>query len=247
MAELNSILSNLFAKYRTDGTVPGVLLSGGIDSSTVTLLISRHFPGYRIFSMGTGDTKDREFVALLAGRLQHDYRWVDLNEKDIKDNLPAVVGLLQKAGVPQSPMQVALAMGYFLIFREAAREGITRVFTGQGPDITFGGYHKYKSVPDVASEIKKDLPLLEVDKRRDGAMAAFHGITLTNPYLEPEMVAFALRVPSEFKIADGVEKYLLRRYAESIGVPAEIVGRPKKAFQYSTGLQKVINKIYQTK
>lgn len=244
--ELDLILSNLFTRYSMEKLSPGVLLSGGIDSSTIALLVSRYFPDYHLISMGTAATKDRPFAMLMATYLHRRLQWVDLPEGDIRENIATVVKLLKEADVPTTPMQVSLAMGYFLIFRAASREGITRIFTGQGPDITLGGYHKYKSITDVAAEIQKDLPLLEVDKRRDGAMAAYHHISLTNPYLEPEMVEFALRIPSEYKIKDGIEKYILRRYAEKKGVPAEIVARPKKAFQYSTGLEKVVKKHYLT-
>lgn len=242
--KLDVIVSNLFAKYSRLAADPGVLLSGGIDSSTIAYLVSCAYPTYHIFSMGTKETKDREFVSIMADFLKHPYHWVDLTEEEMKMHTATVVELLKKASVPQSVMQVSLALGYYLIFKTAQAQGVTHIFTGQGPDITFAGYHKYKSVPDVNSEIQKDLPLLEIDKRRDGAMASYFGITLLNPYLEQEMVDFALRVPAEFKIKNGIEKYILRKYAESKGLPKAIAERPKKAFQYSTGLQKVVTKYY---
>ena len=95
----------------------------------------------------------------------------------------------------------------------------------------------------MENEIKKDLVLLETDKKRDGAMANHFGITLLNPYLEQDFVDFSLSVPSELKLKDGVEKYFMRKWGKTRGLPQEIVVRPKKAFQYSTGLQKKVNKM----
>ena len=93
----------------------------------------------------------------------------------------------------------------------------------------------------LESEIKKDLILLETDKKRDGAMASYFGLTLLNPYLEQDFVEFSLTMPAELKLKDGIEKYFMRKWGEMRNLPIEIVNRPKKAFQYSTGLQKKIH------
>lgn len=234
---LDSILSEVFAGYASSFSQPGILLSGGIDSSTAAFYTSRHFSGYTIYSMGTGATKDRQYVEIMARFLGQPYTWVELRKKEMEGQMETVRGLLMQSGVPANLMQLSLAMGYFLIFRKAHEEGITHIITGQGPDILLGGYHKYKSVSDVNREIRKDLPLLETDKRRDGAMASYWGITLHNPYLEPAFVDLSLDIPAGYKIREGREKFILRELARTKGLPAEITGRPKKAFQYSTGLQ----------
>jgi asparagine synthase (glutamine-hydrolysing) len=242
--KLDTILSNLFSKYSSIGDLPGVLLSGGIDSSIISYYVGKTFPAYHIFSMGTLRTKDKKFIDIMTAYLKHDYCWIHLSDEMIRENMGTVEQLLKDVSVPRSLMQMSLAMGYFLIFKEAHKRGVTRVFTGQGPDITFAGYHKYKSTSDVQAEIMKDLPILAIDQKRDTAMAAHFGITLINPYLEKDMVDFALHVPPGYKIRNGVEKFLLREYAKSIGLPHEIADRPKKAFQYSTGLQQTVRKYY---
>jgi len=39
-----------------------------------------------------------------------------------------------------------------------------------------------------------------------------------------------------------IRKYVLRRLAFHLGLPESVVGRPKKAVQYSSGVQKVLLK-----
>lgn len=241
--QLNTILSELFSTYGKTEIKPGVLLSGGIDSSLITYFVSRYFSPYTILSMGTNKTKDLEYVKIMCNHLHTSYEWIDLTKEKILNIMPTIKAILKKENIPVSLMQISLASGYFLIFKRAKELGITHIFTGQGPDILFAGYHKYKIVTDVNREIKNDLSLLEVDKKRDSAMAKYFGITLINPYLEKKTVAFALSVPSLYKLRNGVEKLLLRQYAKKVGLPDEIVNRPKKAFQYSTGIQNVIKKI----
>ncbi len=242
--QADSIVSNHAARYNASFPHCGVLLSGGIDSSVITSYVLENFTHATILSMGTDLTKDRPFVDIVTAHFKTPYEWVFLSEKDIGEALPLVTDLLKENGIEPTEMQQALAVGYFLIFKRAKELGIRGIVTGQGPDILFAGYHKYVGMSgiDLENEIKKDLILLETDKKRDGAMAAYFGITLLNPYLEEDFVLFSLTVPAELKRKDGVEKYFMRIWGKERGLPQEIVDRPKKAFQYSTGLQKKVHR-----
>ena len=242
--QADSIVSNHCKRYSALFPQCGVLLSGGIDSSVIASYVLHYFKNPIIFSMGTDLTKDRPFVNIFTTHFKISYEWVFLSEDDIVQSLPIVTKLLEENDIVTSEMQKALAIGYFLIFKRANQMGIKAIVTGQGPDILFAGYHKYKGMCGTAltDEIKKDLILLETDKKRDSAMASYFGITLLNPYLEDDFIAFSLTVPAELKIKDGVEKYCMRKWGEFKKLPIEIIKRPKKAFQYSTGLQKKIHK-----
>jgi len=50
----------------------------------------------------------------------------------------------------------------------------------------------------------------------------------------------ASRIPLAFKIREGVRKEILRRAALELGVPRELAVAPKKAAQYSSGVQKLV-------
>ena len=241
----DSIVSNHCTLYKSSFPKVGVLLSGGIDSSVITTYVLKQFENPTIFSMGTDDTKDKPFVEIFSQTFKAPYEWIEMTEELIRNALPQVSKLLISNGVENTTMQQSLGVGYFLIFKRAQELGIQGIVTGQGPDILFAGYHKYKQMNgnELATEIKKDLILLETDKKRDGAMASHFGITLLNPYLEKDFVDFSLTVPVELKLKEGVEKYFMREWGKMRGLPQEIVDRPKKAFQYSTGLQRKVSKM----
>ena len=243
----DSIVTNHFKQYAATHHDVGVLLSGGIDSTLITSYVTHYFSHAILFSMGTTHTKDRPFVECATHHFKKTYEWIALDETTISDALPDVRSLLTHAHVEATPMQLSLAVGYYLIFKRAAAMGVTAMVTGQGPDIVFGGYHKYKGMKkeELEREIVHDLALLETDKRRDGAMAKRFGIILLNPYLEHDFVDFSLTVPGDLKIHNGIEKYFMREWGKVRQLPDEIVHRPKKAFQYSTGLQKVVQKVLQ--
>lgn len=240
---MDSILSKLFAGYRATFKNPGILLSGGIDSSTAAFYLSENFSDYCVYSMGTANSKDREYVQMMSGFLRHGFTWVNIDRELIRADSNTVSGLLKKSDIDPSLMQMSLAMGYFQVFKKAQDEGITHIITGQGPDILLAGYHKYKASDDINAQILQDLHLLETDKKRDSAMASHFGITLHNPYLEDEFVDISLQIPAEYKLHEGTEKFILRELAKRKGLPAGIVWRPKKAFQYSTGLQNLMKKV----
>ena len=50
------------------------------------------------------------------------------------------------------------------------------------------------------------------------------------PILDQEFVAWATSLPMDWKIRGGKQKYILRKLAEKIGVPREVLYRPKKGF-----------------
>ncbi|MEK7079559.1 MAG: asparagine synthase C-terminal domain-containing protein [Patescibacteria group bacterium] len=245
LEQMNLILSNLFKEYSSRlSTTPGILLSGGIDSSTIAYFVSSHFKEYSILSMGTNHTKDRVFIDIVSHHLNKPYTWVEITQADVFQFNIKIEQILRENNIEVNLMQRSLALGYFLIFKKASEVGITHIFTGQGPDILLGGYHKYESVTNINDEIKKDLPLLETDKKRDGAMAKHFGITLINPYLEDKFVEFALTIPQKHLVQGSDKKIILRELGKKIGLPTDIVNRPKKAFQYSTGIQDMIAKMY---
>ena len=240
--QADSIVSNHCKRYSLLYPKSGVLLSGGIDSSLITSYVLQYLKNPFILSMGTNLTKDRPFIDIFSAHFKTTYEWVELMENKIIEALPIVTQLLEQNKIEVSGMQKTLGVGYFLIFKRAQSLGIKSVITGQGPDILFAGYHKYQGMNGAAlkNQIKQDLILLETDKKRDRAMVSYFGITLINPYLEDDFVAFSLTVPPELKRRNGVEKYFMRKWGEVRHLPQEIVNRPKKAFQYSTGLHKKI-------
>src|SRR6202162_5780449 len=50
------------------------------------------------------------------------------------------------------------------------------------------------------------------------------------PILDHEFVEWATGLPVEWKIRGGKQKYILRKLAERVGVPREVLYRPKQGF-----------------
>ncbi|HSK18809.1 MAG TPA: asparagine synthase (glutamine-hydrolyzing) [Longimicrobiales bacterium] len=60
-------------------------------------------------------------------------------------------------------------------------------------------------------------------------MSMASGIEARVPFLDHELVEYALRIPPDLKIRRGVSKYILRSYAERL-LPRDVASRPKRPF-----------------
>jgi asparagine synthase (glutamine-hydrolysing) len=123
--------------------------------------------------------------------------------------------------------------------------------SGQGADEIFAGYHRYiQFYIDKGEKVQEDLikdvrNLYHVNLQRDDAVTMANSVELRVPYLDSELVDKALKVPMEYKLdkrEDNLRKCILREIASDIGVPPEIVRRPKKAAQYGSGINKILVK-----
>ena len=118
---MNLILSNLFKEYSSRlSTTPGILLSGGIDSSTIAYFASFYFKKYTILSMGTKRTKDRVFIDIVSQHLNKPYTWIEITQKDVLQFNIKIEQILWENNIEVNLMQRSLALGYFLIFKKQA-------------------------------------------------------------------------------------------------------------------------------
>jgi len=69
-----------------------------------------------------------------------------------------------------------------------------------------------------------ELLLMRVDK-----MTMANSVEARVPFLDADLVEFALALPPEMKVRNGTGKYLLKRAVSGL-LPAEIVNRPKQGF-----------------
>ncbi len=246
--KLYQVITKFSSKYKDN---VGVLVSGGIDSSTIAFYLTQTLKEkVKLFSFGTSNCPDIPYLRILEKFLNKKVQFLNLEKVDLNLYPKKIIKLLEKNNIPINLTQVSLATGYYLIFKEISSQAIKTVFTGQGPDVFLAGYFKYKSIDPKKGnlEIKKDYKMLEIDKKRDSLMAKEWEINLINPYFDKELIELFEKIPFEFKLKrkNGklIEKYILRKVGESNKLPKEIIWRPKKGFQYSSHIQKKIKPYY---
>ena len=220
-----------------------VLISGGIDSSIIGYFTVKYFSSVIFFTLNSPTATDLKFSKIISQFLKQKLQIVNFNQKNINTVSQIVKKILIKNEVDVNPTYLSLATGFFLLLKEIKNQQIDTVFTGQGPDVLLAGYKKYHQLPStfLNQKIKDDLYLIEIDKKRDQAVADYFNIKLENPYLTNKFINFCLSVPPELKINQlnniFYEKYLSRKVGQFLNLPKEVIFRHKKAFQYSTKIR----------
>ena len=66
---------------------------------------------------------------------------------------------------------------------------------------------------------------------------------LALPFLDDNLIKYALTIPGKYKIKNGYKKFILRKTADELGVPKKYAWRKKIAAQYGSGIDKAIERI----
>jgi len=239
--KLLELLESAIRKSAPSGKF-GLLFSGGIDSLLLAAIFKRmglDFTCFFGFVDGVGEPKDLSFALRAAKRL-------GLRLETASVPIGEVPALLEKI-VPLtggSPVDAGVALPLFIACEKAGKSGVAAVFSGQGADELFAGYARFMRSKDFRLDALSALQHL-ADKgiAWNTAIAAVNGLRLLLPFLDPDLVKFALRLPPELKISRGRNKVILRETALALGVPEEFAERKKTAAQYGSKSDKAIEKL----
>ncbi|GIW63133.1 MAG: hypothetical protein KatS3mg090_0959 [Patescibacteria group bacterium] len=237
-----NLLKNIIKKQIKTNKTQAVFVSAGVDSSIIAKLVCKLNNKAKLITLITDKSKDLPFIKILADHLDKKIEFINVTNKDIAKETPKLKKLLTESKINPLAVHLPIAVGFYFLCYKAKQLKIDQVFTGQGPDVLFAGYHRYQnlSLKLLNKQIKQDLNLLKIDQTRDNLIAKLFEIKLINPYLDSEFVEFSFKLSPEYKINPntGENKYLIRQIAKQLKLPKEIYQRKKMALQYSTGLSK---------
>ena len=225
----------------------GVMFSGGVDS-TILAHISRNLGVEPVlYCVGHEDSADFKFAQKTADDMSFPIHLQKVTKEDVRDYLPLVLNAIEEFNI----MKLGVGMTAYLAAEMAHQHGQRVILSGQGADELFAGYHRYldfyqekgeKAQEDLQEDVEN---LYHVNLERDDKVTMAHSVELRVPYLDLQIINMALDIPMYYKIngpEDNRRKCILREVARELGVPPEIVNRPKKAAQYGSGIHKILRK-----
>jgi asparagine synthase (glutamine-hydrolysing) len=253
VSHLKNLLGESIRERLRDANKIGIAFSGGLDSSIVARVVRESGISTRLISVCLEGQSGALHAEKAAKALQLPIIIQAYDVTDVEDTLARVLWLIEEPDA----MKASVAIPLFWSAQVASKLGCDVMFTGQGADELFGGYHRYltmyrtESLEKVAEMLRRDtLASYDTNFQRDEPLCAYHKIELRLPFADTSFVRYALSLPITMKIQsadDSLRKIVLRQLAKSLSVPDFIAERPKRAIQYETGVDKALRGLARTK
>lgn len=224
----------------------GLLFSGGIDSTFLAKFLKDRGYSFTCYTAAL-DTENKDIAPsdLLSAQKAARELGLSLRVKKIRlDEVPSylkkIVPLIEDSNVTK----VGVALPFFLACEMAKEDGCKVIFSGLGSEEIFAGYERHRLSRNINQECLSGLrKLFERDLYRDDVLTMYHGVELRLPFLDRELVEFALRIPQQFKIGKETSKKILREISFTRGIPEEIAYRKKTAAQYGSRFASALQKL----
>jgi asparagine synthase (glutamine-hydrolysing) len=219
-------------------SAPSLLFSGGIDSSLLAWILKTKGRRVELVSIalpGGADATTAEESARIMGLecMVHTVSTTEILEmaKGLRQRSPALS--LNDVAI-QTAMQTAVSKAVSKV-----------VLCAQGADELFLGYAHTRDLSGkaLAERAEEDLKkLTERDWPLTREFAASLDKELVAPFLDDSFMRMLSTIPWETRTNNSENKWLLRQAARELGLPQEIANRPKRAFQYGSGIYKELKK-----
>ena len=229
---LKRVLSSAVEKC-TAGDTAGAWLSGGLDSSVLSALAKKHVSRLHTFASGFAGAPDLEYAREAARFIGSDHHEVIVDLDILLEALPSVIYHLESFDA----LLVRSSAANNLVAKKAS-DYVGAVFSGEGGDELFAGYDYIKNLdPSAVADELIDIigRLHNTALQRVDRSASAHGAVAWVPFVDPDVVAFALRIPTQYKLRRGVEKWILRE-AMTGELPESILRRKKAKFWEGAGV-----------
>jgi len=210
-----------------------VLFSGGIDSGLLAWEL-RLRPRTSLFTVGVEGSDDLARARETAPLLGLPWEGRPLSDADLVEVERAVGPTLLHVPGPRRGIFVAFAAAVAF-----APDG--RLLCGQGADELFLGYAHYRglSAEEAARRSEADLAtLVEDDWPTTLRVSTLWRRDIAAPYLDPPFLDAVSAVPIDRRLPASQTKPYFRRWARHRGAPEAISGRPKRALQYGSGVDR---------
>jgi len=224
---------NASVKKRIRSEEMGSWLSGGLDSSTLAALARPHVKKLYTFAAGLPGAPDLEFASEVARHIGSEHREVVVGLQDMLEVLPEVIEHLESFDA----LLVRSSIMNYLVAKRAA-DFVPEVFSGESGDELFAGYAYLKSLdPAALGEELIDITarLHNTAFQRVDRSASAHGTIPHVAFADPAVVDYALRIPTEYKLRQGIEKWILRRAMDG-ALPERVLNRTKAKFWEGAGV-----------
>ncbi|GAB1334093.1 hypothetical protein ACE1SV_06830 [Streptomyces sp. E-15] len=212
-----------------DGT-PLVVISGGIDSSSVAALAADASPT-KIDTVSMGTTESDEFpqARAVAEHLGSTHQEITIPTDRLIRRLPHAVGAAECG----DPDIIEYLLPLTALYRELGGTG-RRILTGYGADIPLGGMHRESRLPQLDSALAHDMDTFDGLNEMTPVLSGISGHWTTHPFWDRDVLDVLVPLEAGLKRRHGQDKWALRAAMCDV-LPRETVLRPKLGVHEGSG------------
>jgi asparagine synthase (glutamine-hydrolysing) len=222
----------------------GIAFSGGVDSSLLAKIGKDVGKNVTLLTVSFLGNKDVNFSSSLSEILKLPILTKIIKLEELEKGVKVVLSKIEFERIAR----LENCISFYYVFKLASNNGLENVISANGMDELFCGYDVYKR---NYTKNKRELMILmnelvetaKADKKEIDKLASLFNIRYYSPFLSKDFISFSKKIGLSYKIKnkeDILRKHVLREIALRISVPKMAALRPKKAFQYSSGLHKAL-------
>ena len=213
-----------------------MLFSAGTDTQIIAYEAIKYRPEIQCLTMHFkhGNPKDTQYVKKMVSLLKLNHETHVFDRSEVLSNAPKVVEALKKF----DPMEIRNSMPVYIGLTILRKRGLKSVFTGDALDELFGYPWQFhlseKEFIQKQQEMWKEMGFSSIP------MAQSLGMSIKAPFMNPEFMDWAKKLPVKFKInlRNGVKysKWIMRKAYEDV-LPEDVIWRPKAPLEAGTGTE----------
>nr|MDO8100455.1 asparagine synthetase B [Candidatus Njordarchaeota archaeon] len=247
---LTLLLTDVIKKIsaRAGGKI-AILFSGGLDSSIAAKLSKDLGIHCTLYCAGTASSRDMIGARRMSSALDLPLVEKEVTYDDVASNLVPIVRLIESTEI----VTVSTSLPIYFAVKESAARGEKTILYGQGADELFGGYERYEHILSssghsaLCNEMLNDIVRLGTSAPMYDQIGTMNQTELFAPFLDPSILKFSLGIPLRLKLfredSRVSRKYILRKVAQRIGVPVNLLPEQKVAMQFGSGVARILDKI----
>jgi asparagine synthase (glutamine-hydrolysing) len=215
------------------------LLSGGLDSSLITALVSKFVPKGQLqtYSIGMVGGSDLKYAQMVSKHIDSNHTEIILTEYEFFSAIREVIYNIES----YDTTTVRASVGNYLVAKYISEHSDAKViFNGDGSDELTGGYMYFHNCPndiEFDHECKRLLNNIQYyDVLRSDRCISCHGLEARTPFLDRTFTHNYLSLPIAIRNHNNgmrMEKHLLRKSIEIMDqelLPLNVLWRTKEAF-----------------
>lgn len=213
----------------------GVFLSGGLDSSIIASIISKHSENVIYYTLGNDSNQDVSFVKKIEKYLaiEGQIRYVPLPKShEIGELIEEIVCHTES----YNPSIVSNGLASYLLSKSAKEDGLKVILSGEGADELFCGYKISKNIGETRKKSNVLIANLHFTELRRLDLASMaNTIEARCPFLDKKVYS----VSKNLSLDELKDKQILRNIFAT-DLPKEIIERTKTSFDVGSGIRKLV-------